>query len=63
MKTEFEYGREYAEDGNFDGPVNIEEMLHGSIDIPEDDYIQMTSEGIENPDTREYWRGFNSFFD
>ena len=61
--TERNYGHEYAEDNNFDGPVNIDEMTGHSTDIPEGDYIAMKAAGIKNPSAREYWKGFNSFFD
>jgi hypothetical protein len=66
MKTEHEYGFEYAEamqgEEGFDKPVDIEKMLTASSDIPNDDYRAMKQAGIENPDAREYWEGFNSFF-
>ena len=62
MSTEFEYGYEYAADQGTE-PVDIEKMLTGSVDIPDGDYVEMKREGIENPDPREYWEGFNSYFD
>jgi len=67
MKTEKEFGREFAEQNHgqegFDGPVDIEEMLGHTSDIPEEDYLEMKRVGINNPSAREYWRGFNSFFE
>jgi len=67
MKTEREYGYEYAEamqgEDGFDGPVDIDKMVGGSVDIPPDDYRTMIDSGIDNPDAREYWKGFNSFFE
>ena len=64
MKTEFDYGREYAESMAGEGEaVDVEEMVHMSTDIPTEDYISMKREGIENPDARKYWAGYNSYFD
>ena len=65
MKTEFDYGREYAQDqrnrpGN--RPVDIDQMITGSRDIPDGDYAEMRASGIENPDPRKYWEGYNSIF-
>ena len=67
MKTEFDYGFEYAkflvnDVGEDVGPVKIEEMLTGSSDIPNDDYRTMTRNWIKNPDARKYWEGYNSYF-
>ena len=67
MKTEKDYGYAYAEwfdenDPYEAGPVDIDEMVHGTVDIPEGDYLKMVQDGIENPDSRLYWQGFNSFF-
>lgn len=67
MENEFDYGRAYAEEmqgeDGFDSPVDIEEMVHSSCAIPDDDYYAMKTAGIINPDPREYWRGFNSYFE
>lgn len=30
--------------------------------VPEEDYLGMKHNGIENPDARKYWEGFNAFF-
>jgi len=67
MKTSREFGYAYAEWGQtekqdgFDGPVDVNAMLGGSVDIPEGDYRAMRNAGIE-PDAREYWEGYNSYF-
>ena len=67
MKTERDFGRETASamrgKPGYDGPVDIEEMVSGTVSIPEGDYWAMQDEGIENPNAREYWQGFNSFFE
>ena len=66
MKTEYDYGRKYAEfmsKHGENGPVNINDMVGGSVDIPEGDYCAMRDDGIVNPDAREYWRGYNSVFE
>ena len=67
MKTERDFGYETAEamqgQPGYDSPVDIEEMVSGTVSIPEGDYWAMQDEGIENPNAREYWRGFNSFFE
>ena len=63
MKTEFDFGYEFAEFESGDGPVNVEQMVHSSRDIPDEDYKAMVKAGIENPDARLYWEGYNSFFD
>ena len=60
MKTERDFGREYAWAIGATEPVNIEEMVTGTIDIPTEDFLEMIRSGIENPDAREYWRGYNS---
>ena len=64
--TAWKIGREYAQEmageAGFDSPVDIEEMVTSSRDIPDGDYRFMRDHGID-PDAREYWQGFNSFFD
>ena len=66
MRTESDYGYKYAEendgDEGFTGPVDIEEMVNSTQSIPDGDYTSMVAAGIENPNAREYWKGFNSFF-
>jgi len=68
MKTEFDYGRDYAEFMNGYMPetcnssVDIDEMVSGTVSIPDDDHSEMVRNGIDNPNAREYWRGYNSFF-
>jgi NAD-dependent dihydropyrimidine dehydrogenase PreA subunit len=65
MKTERDYGRAYAEvvfsDTGRAEVVDVDEIVHGTVDIPTDDYDTMVSEGIENPRSREYWAGYNEF--
>jgi len=67
MKTEHDYGREYAEwlraqnQAGADA-VDIDEMIGGTVDIPPGDYSAMVADGIDNPDPRRYWEGFNSVF-
>lgn len=65
LKNAFDYGYAYAEamqgeDGH-DGPVDINDMLTSICEIPSDDYTMMIRAGIDT-NSREYWRGFNSFF-
>lgn len=66
MKTERDFGYENAEamqgEDGYDAPVDINKMLGRSADIPDGDYHAMRDAGIENPNAREYWKGFNSFF-
>ncbi|MFA5348105.1 MAG: hypothetical protein WC294_08205 [Methanoregula sp.] len=62
MKTAREYGYEYAAELGFDAPVDIDKMVTRSQSIPDGDYTAMVRDGVE-PDARNYWRGFNSFFD
>jgi len=66
-KTEGDFGREYAEWGQaqegFDSPVDIDKILGQTVSIPDGDYTKMVSAGIENPNARDYWEGFNSFFE
>ena len=57
-KTERDFGRDYAEQLNADERAN-DEMVSGSVDIPADDYRAMVDLGIENPNSREYWTGYN----
>jgi len=62
MRTERDFGYGYAADQGT-GPVDIDTMLTGSVDIPGGDYVEMKRAGIQNPDARAYWEGFNSYFD
>ena len=65
MKTERDYGMEYAEwlldTGEIEQPepVDIEEMMTTTGGIPDEDYVLMRREGIDDPDGREYWGGYN----
>ena len=65
MKTECDFGREYAEwlynHGEDTGVVDIDDMCNSTVDIPSDDYSTMVQVGIENPDPRKYWAGYNEF--
>ena len=62
MKTERDFGAEYAADDASSGlVVDIEEMVHGSIEIPVDDYRAMVNAGIKNPNARKYWAGYNDY--
>ena len=66
MKTERDFGYETAEamqEPGYDGPVDIDKEVRRTVSIPEGDYLAMREAGIENPNAREYWRGFNSFFE
>lgn len=66
MRTERDYGLCFAEfmlkTGQAIGRVDINKMVGHTVDIPEDDYIEMRRNGIVNPDAREYWSGYNSRF-
>ena len=61
MKTEFDFGYDYAADQG-GGKIDIDVMVTGSVDIPTDDYRAMKNSGIENPDARKYWEGYNSYY-
>lgn len=61
MKTEREFGRAYAEHLNAGEVVSVDEMVSGSVDIPTDDYSAMVDAGIDNPNAREYWAGYNDY--
>jgi len=68
MKTEYDFGRSYAqwlvnENDPQATPANIDEMCGGLVDIPDGDYLAMVAAGIDNPDPRRYWEGFNSIFE
>ena len=60
MKTEREYGYEFGQwmrkEGQ-DGAVDINEACHDGI--PDEDYTTMVREGIDNPQPRPYWLGYN----
>ena len=60
---EYDFGREYGlqavADVEFER-VDIDAMATGSVDIPPGDYQAMRDSGIEQPDARQYWRGYNS---
>lgn len=66
IKTEFEYGQEYAEwiidNEPTAGPVDIDAACGSSVDIPDGDYRAMREGGIENPNARLYWSGYNNIF-
>lgn len=67
MRTAYDIGREYAEWIQANQPdeahaVDIDEIIDGTADIPNEDYRSMRAEGIE-PDARQYWLGFNSLFE
>jgi hypothetical protein len=61
--TAAQVGAEYAEQIHADrlasGPVNVEEMLGSTQDIPDGDCCCMRDNGIE-PNAREYWHGYNA---
>jgi hypothetical protein len=64
--TEYEYGYEFAkwsvtEDHAETNEVDIEKQVHHSTEIPPEDYRTMVKAGIENPNSREYWRGYNAY--
>lgn len=65
MKTAHNYGYGYAQamqgEEGFNSPVDINEMITSTQSIPDGDYRAMVEAGIE-PDARQYWIGFNSFF-
>ena len=61
MKTERDYGFEYAQDSNATELVGIDDMCGGSVDIPTGDYNTMVDDGIDNPDPRTYWAGYNDY--
>ena len=61
MKNGRSFGRDYAEQLNADETVSVDEMVSGSVDIPTDDYSAMVDAGIENPNAREYWAGYNDY--
>lgn len=69
MKTAFEFGQAYAEfmvNSNqvpAGEPVNVDEMVTSSQDIPDGDYTEMKRAGITNPNAREYWAGYNSYME
>jgi hypothetical protein len=59
--TERDFGYEHAKNIDVDGPVDVDEMCGQSADVPSDDYNAMVGYGIENPDAREYWAGYNDY--
>jgi len=61
MNTEREFGGLYAEFSNAVEIVDINEMVSGSVDIPDEDYNTMVDAGIVNPDAWEYWAGYNNY--
>jgi ribosomal protein S27E len=61
MKTEREFGYEYAESTDATEPVDINTMVTHTVDIPDGDYVEMKRAGIENPNARKYWAGYNEY--
>lgn len=66
MKTEFDYGFDFAvamqHESGYNQPVNIADMVGSTVDIPPEDYRRMVEDGIKNPNARLYWQGFNAFY-
>ena len=60
MKTECDYGKDFARANNATEPVDIDEILNSSISIPTEDYICMVKNGIDSPNSLLYWQGYNS---
>jgi len=64
-KTESDYGFAYAEwlatSGEGCPPVDIQKQIHSTVDIPDGDYTAMKRDGINEPSSRLYWMGFNSY--
>jgi len=60
MRPEFDYGRDYAEHTGGDG--GVVDVMNNCPDIPVEDYVTMKRDGINNPDARKYWEGYNSYF-
>jgi hypothetical protein len=61
MKTERDYGYEFAELIQATDQVIISEIAGSTSKIPAFDYVAMLQAGIENPDLRAYWAGFNAY--
>jgi len=65
IKTEKQFGYEFAEwthkNEGTDGVVDIAAMCNGTSGIPDGDYTEIVASGIENPDTRQYWKGYNEY--
>ena len=60
VTTEYDFGWNYAE--FLSGEISdIEEQDDLTCDIPNDDYLSMRESGIEKPDERKYWSGYNAF--
>ena len=62
--TAAQVGAEYAEqifaDRLASGPVDVEQLVNSTHDIPDGDYCWMRDNGIE-PNAREYWTGYNAY--
>jgi hypothetical protein len=67
MKTEQDFGREFAEFISTEDTVVSQGeptvQPDTNAEIPNEDYLSMQRSGIENPDARAYWMGYNSFFE
>lgn len=65
LKTAYDYGYAYASwlhsESIESAPIVIARAVSSTQPIPDSDSRAMTNAGIE-PDAREYWRGYNSFF-
>jgi len=65
--TEHDFGMAYAKymlEQEIKGPVDIEEMMripYGPHGILPDHYAAMHKEGIESPDARTFWQGYNDY--
>lgn len=59
--TAYQVGAEYAEQmfgENCTEQVDVDRQMGSTQEIPDGDYCWMNDRGI-NPDSREYWRGYN----
>lgn len=55
LKSVRDYGYDFAQANDAESTVDF------TGDIPIFDYYGMVADGIENPDQREYWRGYNIY--
>ena len=61
MKTESEYGYEFAEYNDATELVTLNDCINQTYSIPTEDYWTMKRTGIKNPSPVAYWDGYNRY--
>jgi len=61
MKTERDYGFEYAESIQATLFITAKQVISGTISIPSNVFNSMIVSGIINPNRMKFWSGYNEY--